>query len=1282
MRLWQALATLLALTLCYPASAAGPASLAKDINAGSRSALSAGPSQLVALGSSAYFVGDDGSSGAELWRSDGTAGGTALVADIAPGALGSAPSDLLTVGSTLYFAADDGTSGRELWKVEGVGSAPTRVADINPGAGSSAPAQLASLGGALFFVADNGSAGAELWRSDGSAGGTLLVREILAGAASPGISELTAAAGALYFAATDGFGTELWRSDGIPGGTTMLVRNIAAVGSSRPQELTAVGSKLFFTADDGQSGRELWRTDSTGLNAVLVKDIRIGSESGLVKELTAVNLAVGGPTLFFAADEGVNGLELWRSDGEEENTRLVRDIFPGAELGETGPSPFSSGPRFLTASGGLLFFRAQNAANGYELWRSDGISTTTTLVKDINEGPDGSSLQNLTDVNGTLFFSADDYITASDTTHGRELWKVVGTGAATLVKDIFPGLKHSSPQSLANINGALFFSADDGANGRALWKSNGSESGTQLLKTTIPAGSSLPLEFTDLNGIAFFAADESGTGRELWRSDGSAAGTVPLKNINTSGAGDAMPQYLTTLNGKLYFMATSGTSRDLWASDGTSGGTALLKDFATSESGMPPAELVRMGNLLFFTADEESSGQEVWKSDGTALGTVPLQIGPGADGSAPADLTSANGALYFTADNGDTGRELWRASNAGVALVKDIVPGVGGSNPANLTPVGAALYFTADNGANGRELWRASPTGVVLVKDIVGGATSSAPDDLVNVNGTLFFAAQDGAGGRELWKSNGTLQGTVRVKDINPGPAGSAPANLVNANGRLYFRAGDGASGSELWTSDGTEAGTVRAADINPNAGSSVPQSLAQIRQSKRVLLAAYRPDTGVELWISDGTAAGTQLLQEIAPGSAGSSPAGFTQAGGRIFFRASDGTSGIEPWSIPVSALNNAPVAGDLAFSAHLNTTLSAQLSVNDPDGDVMNYTVVTNPAHGALALIDATTGAFTYTPAPGYTGPDSFTFKASDGLAETAVASVALNITNQLPAAADAALTVHANRTLHGTLPASDPDGDALVFSVATPAAHGTVAISDTATGGFTYTPQANFLGADSFTFKASDAAGDSNVATVTLQVTNIAPAASDVGISVTPGGSATGALAGEDADGDGLKFAIVSQPAQGSVTLTNEATGAFTYKVNPNARGMDSFTFKVTDGLSESNVATVSVFIGNASPTIESLSLLIPASSKELKGTLHGFDADGDPLTFTLVADAKSGRVVINSASGEFTYTPNSTFKASDSFKFKARDGKVDSNVATATITRAGPNSFVVYLPVVRK
>ena len=222
----------------------------------------------------------------------------------------------------------------------------------------------------------------------------------------------------------------------------------------------------------------------------------------------------------------------------------MKDICPGT---------FSSSPAYLTNVNGTLYFRANDGTTGYELWKSDGTEGGTVPVKDIYAGSGTSSPQNLTNVNGTLYFTA-----VSGTT-GYELWKSDGTEAGTvLVRDIYAGGSSSSPANLTNVNGTLYFTAVSGTTGRELWKSDGTEAGTVLVKDIYAGiGSSTPENLTNVNGTLCFTALSSGQGTELWKSDGTAAGTVLVKDIHP-GSSSSGTQYLTPCGSTLFFSANDG----------------------------------------------------------------------------------------------------------------------------------------------------------------------------------------------------------------------------------------------------------------------------------------------------------------------------------------------------------------------------------------------------------------------------------------------------------------------------------------------------------------------------------------------------------------------------------------------------------------------------------------------------------------------------------------------------------------------------------------------------
>ena len=146
-----------------------------------------------------------------------------------------------------------------------------------------------------------------------------------------------------------------------PGRNSSIPNNL--LGPSGAQ-LTAVGRTIYFGADDGRHGYELWRSNGTARGTRMVKDIRPGPLSSQVFSITNV-----GGTLFFTADDGIHGAELWRSDGTAGGTQLVKDINPGL---------VGSGGFWLTAVGPTLYLIAYDGTRR-GLWRSDGTDAGTTL---------------------------------------------------------------------------------------------------------------------------------------------------------------------------------------------------------------------------------------------------------------------------------------------------------------------------------------------------------------------------------------------------------------------------------------------------------------------------------------------------------------------------------------------------------------------------------------------------------------------------------------------------------------------------------------------------------------------------------------------------------------------------------------------------------------------------------------------------------------------------------------------------------------------------------------
>lgn len=440
--------------------------------------------------------------------------------------------------------------------------------------------------------------------------------------------------------------------------------------------------------------------------------------------------------------------------------------------------------------------------------------------------------------------------------------------------------------------------------------------------------------------------------------------------------------------------------------------------------------------------------------------------------------------------------------------------------------------------------------------------------------------------------------------------------------------------------------------------------------------------------WLGERTGAGadfhfTQMPAEAAPvaaaaGAGGSSmPWVLAGLGGAGALAAAGGGGGGGGDDSPAPAVNNPPTATAVPLATAEDTLGTGRITASDPDGNTLTYRLATGPTQGSVT-VDPATGVYNYTPKAHYHGEDSFAIAVEDGKGGSTTVTVKVTVTpvNDAPYGMETNHTGREDLPFSASVDTNDPDGDMLVYSLATGPEHGSVVVNPDGT--YVYTPAANYHGTDTFTLKADDGHGGTsmNKVTITLAPVNDAPKSLFEEFFSPEDAVFNGRIKASDPEGDTLTFALDRAPRYGTVTV--HADGTYTYVPDADVNGYDEFTVTVSDGNGGVTTAGARIFFEpvNDAPTVEDQAVTT-LEDTPVNGQVIAQDIDGDALDYIRGSDPAHGRLIMR-LDGTYTYIPDDHFHGTDTFTVIARDNKGGTATSTVTVTVESVNDAPWILP----
>lgn len=744
---------------------------------------------------------------------------------------------------------------------------------------------------------------------------------------------------------------------GAPGGPAEALQALKVAGlspgtgSSSPTDFCQVGETLFFRANDGFNGSELWKLKGNDTAPVMVADLN-PSGSSFPNDLTEM-----GEALYFFA-EGPTGIQLCTSDGTEEGTKAVTALTGGfTDLGE------------LTGGDSRLFFFAAEDSYGEQVWTSDGTQAGTFPVTQFTlSGARQTTIVGPRVFNGELCVVGDQaYFCAYDESHGYELWVSDGTAGGTgLACDLVEGTDGSYPSDLTPLGTSLAFLGRD------------TES-YQVYR--LDEGSSDPLKVTSLDRANWAALHADGDGSlvifaqsyrddntfEIWELEAAAASADLVDTVAVTSA-DAiraeMP--LGRLNGELVFpllkavedagTVTYDVTSEIWGLGEE--GAHMIASLGAERA--YPEKFALLEDTACFMAQDDATGRgRLWKTDGTSEGTTAV-TGIG-EGVSVGDLQAFGPTLLLAVHDPHHGTELWTSDGTaeGTGLFADINLRTAGESfvwndriyMGGWDDSGPGLWVS-DGTASGTEMLASTPP-----------TAGYCPEYFFDGEERFYFLAGGNGVDVRLWTCDGTAEGTVELTHLGPETIISPERALQELDGKRYFlRHQRGArypvASPELWGTNGTAEGTVLVTALGEEAFFS--RNLA--RTNEGLVLDVYDYDTReVTLWASDGSADGT------APLSADLGESWIyemvTVASGDAYFLLSSRTGDFMLWKTDgtgqgtaqiavigtdgrAAAANLTPCGNKVFFRVHLYATQETELWVTEGTEDTTHQVAAINPA------------------------------------------------------------------------------------------------------------------------------------------------------------------------------------------------------------------------------------------------------------------------------------------------------------------------------------------------